>query len=52
MRLTEFTSELKKRDGVIATFDKLIWGSLVEYVTVGRGKEMAVRFREGTEVMV
>ncbi|MBR0380482.1 MAG: recombinase family protein [Mogibacterium sp.] len=49
---TEFSKELKKRDGVVAEFDERLWGSLVECVTIGRKKEMVFRFRDGTEITI
>lgn len=49
---TEFSKELKKRDGVVAEFDERLWGSLVECVTIGREKEMTFQFREGTQITV
>lgn len=48
----EFSKELKKRDRVVTEFDERLWGSLVEYVTVGREKEITFRFREGTEIAI
>ncbi len=49
---TEFSKELKKRDGVVAEFDERLWGSLVECVTIGKKKEMVFRFRDGTEITI
>ena len=51
-RLTEFAKELKERDSLISEFDERLWGSLVESVTIGRGKEMTFEFRDGTEISV
>lgn len=49
-RLTAFTKALRERDGIIVDFDESLWGCMVEYVTVGRKKEMTVTFRDGTEI--
>ena len=51
-RLAEFIKTLKTQDGVLTEFDERMWGSLVDYVTVGRKKEMMVKFRDGTEIAV
>ena len=49
--LATFISELKKQDGVISEFDEDLWCSLVDYVTIGRKKEIKVTFRDGTEII-
>lgn len=51
-RLSGFIRLLKGQDAPITEFDRHLWGCLVDYVTVGRGKEMAVVFRDGTEIKV
>ena len=43
--------KLKAQDGVIREFDERLWGGLVEFVTVGRGKEITVTIKDGTEIM-
>ena len=48
--LTAFVKALRERDGIIEDFDESLWGCMVKYVTVGRKKEMAVTFRDGTEI--
>ena len=50
VRLENFIKELKAQDGVIRKFDERLWGDLVEFVTVGRGKEITVTFKDGTEI--
>ena len=52
VRLENFINELKDRDGIIQDFDNRLWGSLVDFVTVGKEKEITVTFRDGTEIMV
>ena len=49
-RLANFIQSLKARDGVIQDFDGSLWGSIVEYVTVGRDKGITVTFKDGTEI--
>ena len=49
-RLTAFVKVLRERDGIIEDFDDSLLGCMVEYVTVGRNKEMTVTFRDGTEI--
>lgn len=50
-RLGAFISALKKQEGIIDKFDEDLWCSLVDFVTVGRKKEIKVTFRDGTEIM-
>ena len=49
-RLANFIKTLKAQDGTITDFDGSLWGGMVEYVTVGRNKEITVTFRDGTEI--
>ncbi len=49
--LANFVSALKKQKGIIDIFDEDLWCSLVDFVTVGRKKEIKVTFRDGTEIM-
>ncbi|MCD7725721.1 MAG: recombinase family protein, partial [Clostridiales bacterium] len=51
-RLKNFIQTLKMQNGVIREFDSALWGSMVEYITVGRKKEITVTFRNGTEILV
>ena len=48
--LESFIEDLKTQDGVIRKFDERLWGALVEFVTVGRGKEIMVTFKDGTAI--
>ena len=50
VRLAEFISLMKTQKGVISEFDIGLWSSTVEFVTVGRNKEITVTFRDGTEI--
>jgi hypothetical protein len=49
-RLADFIQVLKAQDGTILGFDGKLWGSMVEFVMVGRKKELTVTFRDGTEI--
>ncbi|MCD7723351.1 MAG: recombinase family protein, partial [Clostridiales bacterium] len=49
-RLKNFIQTLKEQDGAIREFDSALWGSMVEYITVGKKKELTVTFRNGTEI--
>ena len=51
-RLAGFIKILKAQDGIITEFDEMLWSSMVDFVTVGRNKELAVTFRDGTEVKI
>ena len=46
--LADFIKVLKAQDGTISEFDSSLWGGMVEFVTVGRNKEITVTFRDGT----
>lgn len=49
-RPANFIKVLKAQDGIISEFDGSLWGSMVEFVTVGRNKEVTITFRDGTEM--
>ncbi len=49
-RLAGFIKVLQAQDGIIVEFDERLWSSMVDFVTVGRDKEMVVTFRDGTEI--
>lgn len=49
-RLADFIQTLEARDGAIQEFDSSLWGSMVDFVTVDRKKEITVTFRDGTEI--
>ena len=40
----------KMQDGTISKFDGSLWGSMVEFATVGRDKDITVTFRDGSEI--
>ena len=50
-RLANFIKALKSQEGILTEFDGRLWGCLVEYVTVGRAKDIKVTFKDGTEIM-
>ena len=43
-------AELEKLPVAVSEFDDALWGSLVEYVTVGKDKTMAFTLIGGTEM--
>lgn len=50
-RLANFIKTLKAQDGTISDFDGSLWGGMVEFVTVGRDKQITVTFRDSTEIL-
>lgn len=50
-RLLDFIKMLEAQDGILAEFDERLWSSMVDFITVGRRKEKAVTFKDGTEIM-
>lgn len=50
-RMKQFINVLKKREGLLEEFDETLWGSMVDFVTIGR-EEKRVTFRDGTEITV
>ena len=51
-RIEDFIGKLKEQNGVIEEFDPWLWACMVDFVTVGRRKEMIFTFRDGTEIEV
>lgn len=45
-----FISELEKLPEAVSEFDETLWGSLVDYVTVGKDKTMVFTLIGGTEM--
>ena len=45
-----FIAELKKLPEAVSEFDEALWGSLVEYVIVGKDKTMLFTLLGGTEI--
>ena len=50
MQLANFISVLKEQEDAIQEFDGRLWGSLVDFITVGREKGIKVTFKDGTEI--
>ena len=50
VRLSEFISLMRSQKGIVSEFDISLWSSTVEFVTVGRDKDITVTFRDGTEI--
>ncbi|MCM1222968.1 MAG: recombinase family protein [Lachnospiraceae bacterium] len=49
-RLANFIKVMEAQKGVITDFDERLWSSMVEFITIGRKKEIIVTFRDGTEI--
>ena len=49
--MDSFIKELRDQE-LIKGFDARLWGSLVDYVTVGVDGGMTVVFRDGTDILV
>ena len=49
-RLAEFIKNLKVQDDTTTEFDSSLWSSMVDYITVGRNKEIMVTFKDGTVI--
>ena len=47
-----FITELEKLPKAVSEFDEALWGSLVEYVTVGKDKAMVFTLLGGNELSV
>ena len=45
-----FITELEKLPETVSEFDETLWGSLVDYVTVGKDKTMVFTLIGGTEI--
>ena len=51
-KLGIFIQTLEQHGEPITEFDAGMWGSMVEYITVDKNKNMAVTFKDGTEIQV
>ena len=49
-RLSNFIEAMQEQEGILTEFDERLWSSMVDFVTVGRNKEMAMTFRDGTKI--
>ena len=49
-RLSNFIKAMQVREGILNEFDERLWSSMVDFVTVGRKKEITITFRDGTEI--
>ena len=49
-KLGIFIDILEKHGAPITEFDAGMWGSMVEYITVDKNKNMTVTFKDGSEV--
>ena len=48
-RIQQFIKTLEKQQGVLTEFDDALWGSMVEYVTIGK-ENRSVTFKDGTVI--
>lgn len=51
-RLAGFIRTLEAQTEPVAEFDERLWGTMVDYVTVGVDGGMTVVFRDGTDILV
>ena len=49
-RLSNFIGTMQVQEGILTEFDERLWSSMVDFVTVGRKKEITITFRDGTEI--
>lgn len=50
-QLAGFIRTLRSQEGVLKDFDSSLWGSMVDFVTVGRDRKMTITFRDGSEIL-
>ena len=50
-RIQRFIKILREQDGIITEFDEALWGSMVEFVTIGKERR-SVTFKDGTEIQL
>lgn len=50
-RIQRFIKILREQDGIITEFDEALWGSMVEFVTIGKVSR-SVTFKDGTEIQL
>ncbi len=50
-RIGLFIDRLKAQSGFLEEFDKELWCCLVSHVTIKRGKQIIVTFRDGTDIL-
>ena len=50
--ISRFITELGRSDGLLDDFDEGLWYAMVESVTVHFEKEVAVTFKDGSEIRV
>ena len=45
-----FIKTLKKQESLITEFDGVLWGSLLDYITVNTKEDVRFIFKDGTEI--
>ena len=51
-QMMNFVKVLKEQDSLLTEFDSKLWSFIVDFMTVGRDKEITVTFKDGTEIRV
>ena len=51
-RLDAFVTAIKEQGTVVTEFDEGLWGTLVDFMTVYRKDDIAVTFKDGTEIHI
>jgi hypothetical protein len=49
-RIRRFLDDLRRRDGLISSFDVHAWNTLAESITVYDAGDFMVRFKDGAEI--
>lgn len=48
--LKGFIKRLQKQERLIDEFDKSLWSSLVEFITVNKKEDIRITFKDGMEI--
>lgn len=49
-KIRKFMDDLRKQEALITAFDERVWNILAENLTAYSAEDLAVRFRDGTEI--
>ena len=50
--LNSFSKELRKQENILTEFDKGLWGSFVDFMTVHSKEDIDVTFKDGTTIRI
>ena len=50
--LNSFSKELRKQENIFTEFDEVLWGSLVDFMTVHSKEDIEVTFKDGTTIRI